>query len=264
MKKARWIPAIKRFFRPPPPEISAALWQKTLLHNAALFRHLDTVGRQRLKTLSEAFLAAKEFCGAQGLVLQDEILALIAAQACLPILELGLAAYQDWVGIIVYPDEFVVPRADIDHDGIVHQYEEAVTGEAWEGGPVILSWQDVKQADGTFNVVIHEFAHKLDMRNGATDGIPALHSGLRLDTWKTTLHQAYDDFCRRLDKGLDLPMDAYAAEDPAEFFAVASECFFASPGGLRDAYPDFYRLLRQYYRQDPALGGAGARQTAPG
>jgi Mlc titration factor MtfA (ptsG expression regulator) len=258
MKEINWYGALKRLFRPPPPEIPAALWQKTLLRNAVLFRHLDTAARQRLKTLSEAFLAAKEFCGAQGLVLQDEILVSIAAQACLPILELGLGAYRDWVGIIVYPDEFIVPRADMDEDGIVHQYEEAVAGEAWEGGPVILSWRDVKRADGTFNVVIHEFAHKLDMRNGATDGIPALHSGLTFDTWKTVLYRAYDDFCLRQEKGLALPMDAYAAEDPAEFFAVASECFFVAPADLRDAYPDFYRLLSRYYRQDPAREGSVA------
>jgi Mlc titration factor MtfA (ptsG expression regulator) len=256
MKEHGWRAFLGRVFRRlPPPEIPGDLWQDTLARNP-VFQRLDAAERQRLKTLSEAFLAEKEFCGAQGFALRDDILAMIAAQACLPILELGLAAYRGWVGIIIYPDEFIIPRAEMDEAGIVRQYEDVVVGEAWEGGPVILSWRDAQQAEPVGNVVIHEFAHKLDMRNGEADGIPALHSGLTLKAWKTALLDAYDDFCLRLEQGSPLPMDAYGGEDLAEFFAVASECFFVAPERLRAAYPEVYQVFSRYYCQDPAARGA--------
>lgn len=245
-----WLAPFKRWFRRR-PEIPHGLWQHTL-NQLSIFDHLGTAERARLKKLSEEFLASKEFTGAQGLELQDAMLTNISAQACLPILELGLSAYRDWVGIIVYPGEFLVPRQVMDEAGVLHEYEDTVAGEAWEGGPVLISWQDAQLADGDYNVVIHEFAHKLDMLNGEVDGIPALHSGLQRSEWENVLYRAYDDFCHRLDNGEALMLDAYAAEHPSEFFAVTSESFFANPHGLQAAYPDLYQLLRRYYRQDPA------------
>jgi Mlc titration factor MtfA (ptsG expression regulator) len=134
--------------------------------------------KTHLKILVEPFLAEKEFSTAGGLQLSDEICVAIAAQGCLPILNLGLAAYRDWVGIVVYPNEFVVPRQFEDEDGVVHEYDDVLSGEAWEGGPLIISWHDVQMAGEGYNVVIHEFAHKLDMLNGEADGMPALHSGI--------------------------------------------------------------------------------------
>jgi Mlc titration factor MtfA (ptsG expression regulator) len=255
MSERGWFAFPGRFlrrFRPSPPRIPDDLWQRVLARNV-LFSYLDATRRERLKKLSETFLAEKEFSGAKGLALNDGMLTTIAAQACLPILELGLSAYRGWIGIIIYPDEFLVPGVEMDAAGVLHEYAEAAAGEAWEGGPVILSWHDVQQADDRYNVVIHEFAHKLDMLNNEADGVPALHSGLSLREWEETLGQAHDDFLRRLEKGESLPLDDYGAEDPAEFFAVASECFFVNPRGLRRVYPDFYRLLSRYYRQNPAL-----------
>jgi len=205
----------------------------------------------RLKGLAEQFLAEKEFSTTGGLQLNDEICVAIAAQGCLPILNLGLAAYRDWVGIVVYPDEFVVPRQIADEDGVVHEYDDVLSGEAWQGGPLLVSWHDVQMAGEGYNVVIHEFAHKLDMLNGEADGMPALHSGIDAGEWDAVFSAAYDDFCRRVDNDEETIIDPYASDDPAEFFAVLSEGFFELPDVVCAEYPALYALLTRYYRQDP-------------
>ena len=248
------------FRREQPAAIPDELWQRTL---AALpfLGNLDDGEQQRLKALSEAFLAEKEFTAANGLVLSDDICVAIAAQGCLPILNLGLAAYRDWLGIVVYPDEFVVPRAIPDEDGVVHEYADVLSGEAWEGGPLLVSWHDVQLAGAGYNVVIHEFAHKLDMLNGDADGMPALHSGLDAGEWERVFAAAYDDFCQRVDDGEETLIDPYASEAPAEFFAVFTESFFELPDVVHSEYPAVYDLLRRYYRQDPLarLAATGRR-----
>jgi Mlc titration factor MtfA (ptsG expression regulator) len=226
------------------------LWATTI---AALpFLAALAVDEQKiLKLLAEGFLAEKEFSAAGGLELSDEICVSIAAQGCLPILELGLAAYRGWVGIVVYPDEFVVPRRIEDESGIVHEYDDVLSGEAWEGGPLLVSWHDAQMAGTGYNVVIHEFAHKLDMLNGEADGIPALHSGLTVEVWDDVFIPAFEDFRRRVDSGEETVIDPYASDDPAEFFAVLSENFFERPDLVDREYPALYALLRSYYRQDP-------------
>ena len=237
------------FSRHKPQPVPEALWARTLA-GLPFLAALDADGQARLKTLVEAFLAEKEFTAAGGLALTDEICVSIAAQGCLPILNLGLSAYRDWVGIVVYPDEFVVPRRIEDEDGVVHEYDENLAGESWQGGPLIVSWHDAQMAGDGYNVVIHEFAHKLDMRNGEADGIPALHSGIDPEHWESTLLAAYDDFCRRVDADEESAIDPYASEHPAEFFAVLSELFFEWPAVLLDEYPAIYALFKTYYRQD--------------
>jgi Mlc titration factor MtfA (ptsG expression regulator) len=233
-----------------PQPIPDDLWQRTVARLPFLAT-LDAAGRQRLKALTEAFLDEKEFTAVGGLELNDEICVAIAAQGCLPILNLGLTAYRDWVGIVVYPDEFVVSREIHDEDGVVHEYADVLSGEAWQGGPLLISWHDVQLAGDGYNVVIHEFAHKLDMLNGEADGIPALHSGITTSEWETTLLAAYDDFCARVDAGEETPIDPYASDDPAEFFAVLSECFFDLPEVFAAEYPALYALFCRYYRQKP-------------
>jgi Mlc titration factor MtfA (ptsG expression regulator) len=238
------------WWRRRPAPIPEALWQRTLA-SLPFFATLTVDQQKRLKTLTERFLAEKEFTAAGGLELNDEICVAIAAQGCLPILELGLGAYGDWVGIIVYPDEFVVQREIADADGVVHEFADVLAGEAWEGGPLLVSWRDVQMAGGDYNVVIHEFAHKLDMLNGEVDGIPALHSTLTVDRWESVFFAAYDDFCARVDSGEETIIDPYASEAPEEFFAVLSECFFGIPDVVNAEYPALYALLREYFRQDP-------------
>jgi MtfA peptidase len=233
-----------------PASIPDSLWQQTL-SKLPFLADLSVDEQKRLKTLAEQFLAEKEFSTAGGLQLTDEICVSIAAQGCLPILELGLAAYGEWVGIIVYPDEFVVQRQQADADGVVHEFTDVLAGEAWEGGPLLLSWRDAQMAGDIYNVVIHEFAHKLDMLNGEVDGMPALHSGITVDAWESTFSAAYDDFCQRVDAGEETLIDPYASEAPEEFFAVLSENFFGTPEAIEQAYPAVYALLCRYYRQDP-------------
>jgi len=135
-------------------------------------------------------------------------------------------------------------------------------GEAWEGGLLIISWHDAQMAGAGYNVVIHEFAHKLDMLNGEADGMPALHSGMTEEEWDRIFLAAYDDFCRRVDSGEETVIDPYASDDPAEFFAVLSENFFELPDVVDREYPALYALLRTYYRQDP-LSRLTKASTAP-
>jgi Mlc titration factor MtfA (ptsG expression regulator) len=230
--------------------IPAPLWA-SILAALPFLATLSDDEKKTLKSLAEGFLAEKEFSTGGGLVLTDEICVAIAAQGCLPILKLGLAAYRDWLEIIVYPDEFVVPRQQEDEAGIVHEYDDIIAGEAWQGGPLIISWHDVQMAGDGYNVVIHEFAHKLDMLNGEADGMPALHSGISSEAWESVFFAAYDDFCRRVDSEEETIIDPYASEHPAEFFAVLSECFFELPEVVAAEYPALYELLKRYYRQDP-------------
>ena len=238
------------FAKKKPPAVPDALWAGTLA-TLPFLAALDADEKMVLKSLVENFLAEKEFSTGGGLELTDEICVAIAAQGCLPILEFGLAAYRNWVGIIVYPDEFVVPRQMEDEDGVVHEYDDVLSGEAWQGGPLIISWRDVQMAGDGYNVVIHEFAHKLDMQNGEADGMPALPPGLTAETWEKVFFAAYDDFCRRVDRGEETLIDPYASEHPAEFFAVLSENFFETPEVVSTEYPPLYDLFKRYYRQDP-------------
>ncbi len=239
-------------------EISPLQWQQAEARLPFL-SHLSNAERQKLRQLVLEFLATKQMSGAQGLELHLEHQLIIALQACLLILQLGLEWYSSWVGIIVYPGDFIVPRHEMDADGIVHEFDDPVLGETWEYGPVLLSWSDpapaIHQDRDTgcpgINVVIHEFAHKLDMLTGHADGLPPLHANMTRQAWRAAFQPAYENFCQRVDAGEDSRLDPYAADSPAEFFAVMSESFFETPQLLRDTYPDVYRQLNLFYRQHP-------------
>jgi MtfA peptidase len=224
--------------------------------------HLSADERQRLRELARQLLAEKEWTGAQGLQLTPQIELSIALQACLPVLNIGFDHYRGWVGIVVYPGDFIIPRNVMDADGVVHEYEDHVLGEAWEDGPVLLSWFDDPDDAGGVNIVIHEFAHKLDMENGTVDGIPRLPADMSRKEWIAVFEPAYEDFCRRVDeadlRGEETLLDPYGSEHPAEFFAVMSEAFFETPELLRNEYPAVYEQLRRFYRQDPATPESAA------
>ena len=205
----------------------------------------------KLRELVLLFLAEKEFAGAHGLEVTDAMRISIAAQACLPILALGLDWYKGWHGIVVYPGDFRVRRTEVDEDGVVHEWDDELAGEAMPGGPVVLSW-DALARDPEINVVIHEFAHKLDMLNGTADGVPPLHAGMDRTAWLAALQHAYEGFCDAVERGKDTWLDPYAAEHLSEFFAVISEAFFREPRETRRRYPDVYDQLKAFYRQDPA------------
>ena len=205
----------------------------------------------KLKDLVLLFLAEKQFAAVHGLQLTDAMRVSIAAQACLPILELGLDWYSGWTGVVVYPGDFRVRRTEVDEDGVVHEWDDDLAGEAMPGGPVVLSW-DATANDPTMNVVIHEFAHKLDMLDGIADGRPPLHPGMDAHAWRKAFDEAYEGFCDAVERGRDTWLDPYAGEHPSEFFAVVSEAFFEDPTETRRRYPGVYEQLSLFYRQDPA------------
>ncbi len=236
-----------------PVEISEVQWAR-VESRLPFLDYLSDKDRERLRAMAIEFLGEKEFAGAQGFEPGDDVRLAVALQACLPVLNLGLEWYSGWLGIVIYPGDFVIPRREMDEDGVVHEYDDPVAGEAWQGGPVILSWFDTPDDAEGMNVVIHEFAHKLDMRNGDADGIPPLPHDMGRRDWTAVFRDGYADFCRRVDSGEETALDPYASEHPAEFFAVMSEAFFETPALLRSEYPQVYDQLRLFYRQDPAAG----------
>ncbi|HSI51194.1 MAG TPA: M90 family metallopeptidase [Ideonella sp.] len=236
--------------------IPDALWQAVLAHYPFLGQRSveDLVELRRLASL---FLSQKEFTGAQGLVVDDGMAVAIAAQACLPVLKLGLAMYDGFVGIVVHPDEVMAQREVMDEDGVVHEYDEWLSGEAMSGGPLMLSWPDVEaageSAEDAYNVVIHEFAHVLDMREGEPDGVPLPAAAeVARDRWLAVFDPEMTRFVERVDAGEATLLDPYGAEAPEEFFAVAAEAFFVCPQAFRDEHPALHELFVAYFRQDPS------------
>jgi hypothetical protein len=231
--------------------LNEALWQH-VTRSLPFLRGLTPEEWRRLKDYAVLFLDEKEMYGARGFVPTDAVRLSIAVQACLPILHLGMDAYRDWVGIVIYPGEFKVQREETDESGVVHEYDDALSGEAWPGGPVILSWQDIKLGGAGYNVVIHEFAHKLHMRRGDMDDFPLPQAHMDREQWLSAWDAAYNEFCTQVERGIDTLIDPYASEQPAEFFAVLSEAFFTLPLAVRSLYPELYAQLALFYKQDPA------------
>jgi len=235
--------------------IDDALWRRALKHLPFL-EGLSADEERRLREFAVVFLAEKQLTPVHGLALSDDDRIEIALQACLPVLELGLDCYDGWVGIVVHPSDFRVQRAETGDDGVVHEWDDELAGESWPGGPVVLSWEALDDsgsvAAGGANVVIHEFAHKLDMMAGEADGVPPLPSRDARERWIEVFDAEYERFCQSVAAGAETFLDPYAAENEAEFFAVASEAFFESPNALKRDFPALYELFRGFYRQDPA------------
>lgn len=256
--------------KPAPPQIDDVLWRRTV-RDFPFARHLSADELERLRALCEDFIRRKTFSGAHELTVTPRMRAALAFQACLPVLHLGLGGYDDFVELVVYPDQFLVRRSQVDDAGVVHETEDALAGEAMDRGPVVISWADAApgaHARG-WNVTIHEFVHKLDLADGDADGIPPLPRAAH-GRWVRALEAAYEDFCHQLDRveaaipphvdpegpAADpyyarLPLDPYAATDPAEFFAVSGEAFFVAPRRLAEAFPDWYAAMAAFFRQDP-------------
>lgn len=221
----------------PTRHIPDALWYGTLGHYPFLAAHRD-FDVSHLRQLTAQFLAQKEFSGAHGLVVTDAMAVAVAAQACLPVLHLGLKLYDDFEGIVIHPGAMLARRSVVDAAGVLHHYREALVGEAMQGGPVTLSWEDVAASGASasqgHSVVIHEFIHKIDMRTGSANGCPPLPTRAARAHWQTTMQAAFEDFNTRVVMterfGAEAPwLDAYGATAPAEFFAVAAEAYFVNP-----------------------------------
>ncbi len=218
-----------------------------------LLQGLSADEKLRLKELAILFQHQKVFEAAHGLTITQPMVLIISLQACLPILSFGLDWYSGWTSVIVYPSGFAPKRVVRDEYGVEHHVQSSLAGEAWHRGPVILAWDETERAgdvDG-HNLVIHEFAHKLDMQNGLANGFPPLHKEMDMVAWTDAFSAGFEDFQIICDEGMDIGINCYAASSPAEFFAVLSEVFFEKPTVLRQYYGAVYEQLRQFYRQDP-------------
>lgn len=275
MALPQWLAWMRPGRRAQASTIPDDLWQPMLARYPFLLRHGAASGH-RLRELAQQFLAQKEFHGAAGLQVSDEMALAIAAQACLPVLGIagprtGLAWYSDFVGIVVYPGAMRARREMADENGVVHAYDEELTGEAMHEGPVALSWQDVHDAGTTaadgYNVVIHEFIHKIDLCDGVADGCPALPRGFMgsasaaqaRQLWRTALQASFEDFNDRLSLaerfgGAPVWLDPYGASAPDEFFAVAGEAYFVNPGRFASEFPALVPLFDAFFSPGPATG----------
>ena len=211
---------------------------------------------QRLRQRAMLFLHSKHLTALPGVSLSEHQRLHLAALAELPLLHLAdLDWYQGFHEVLLYPDDFRSPQQHRDASGVVHEWSGQHSGEAWLHGPVILAWPGVQQSGqwNGYNLVIHELAHKLDMLNGDANGLPPLHRDMRQSDWADVMQSAYDHLNQQLDQHphREPPIDAYAGENPAEFFAVCSEYFFSAPDLLVAAYPQVYEQLHAFYRQDP-------------
>jgi MtfA peptidase len=247
-KRAQTIYVLRRY------PINRPVWDQ-VTRSLAIFEGLGAVERAHLRELTTLFLHQKNIWGVREFQLTEQMCVAIAAQACLPILGLGLGVLDGWSDMIVYPDVFRVFRDDMDDYGVVHSGEEILSGESWLRGPVILSWRDIESDMQGWqpgrNVVIHEIAHKLDMLNGTANGMPPLHATMQPKDWTQAFIQAYRAFRRQLADRQRVCVSPYAATSPAEFFAVFSETFFCTPAVLYTHFGEVYHQLRLYYRQDP-------------
>jgi MtfA peptidase len=231
-------------------------WLDIIKKNVPILKRLPQVYQRELQGHIQVFLAEKFFEGCGGLELTDEIKVTIAAQACLLLLHRETGYYPRLVTILVYPHAYVARSVEPIGGGIVLEGETARLGEAWKDGVVVLSWDDVRQGaldlhDG-HNVVLHEFAHQLDQQDGSADGAPILDHRSQYVTWARVLSDEYQQLRRDSEQGRTDVLDEYGATNPAEFFAVATECFFEKPIQLRREHPQLYEELKAYYRQDPA------------
>jgi MtfA peptidase len=238
-----------RVSRHPIPE---RLWS-TALRAAPYARYLTPLQRARLRELATLFLIDKRFTTAHGLALTDAMQVVVALKACIPVLELGLEYYDNFKGIVLYPGDFRVHEQHIDEAGVVHDETRELCGQSMSQGPIVLSWDTLRReraGDGQ-DLVIHECAHKLDILNGDADGFPPLHPGVSVNSWTGAFRRAYDELSREVDAEHTTRLDPYASADAAEFFAVASETFFTRPDILFEDFPEVYRQLADFYRQDP-------------
>ncbi|MGM0594690.1 MAG: zinc-dependent peptidase [Pseudomonadota bacterium] len=234
--------------------IGESVWAQ-VVRTVPVVAALPAADRHRLRELASLFLYHKQIVGAGGLVLSETMRAQIAAQACLLVLNLGLEFFDGWSEVIVYPDAFLVPSSEVDESGVVHEGTHALGGEAWSHGPVLLAWSDIDPGHSPHhhpaNVVLHEFAHKLDMLNGAANGMPPLHRSMHPQRWSKDFLHAYQKMLHEVEAGRHERIDPYAVTSPAEFFAVVTEFFFEHPALLQRELPAVYNHLVQFYRQQP-------------
>jgi hypothetical protein len=231
-------------------------WMAILEKSVPLYARLSQSDQEELRRHILIFMAEKRFEGCGGLRMTDQIRITIAAHACILLLHRQTDYYPGLKSILVYPRAYVAANVHHFVGETVLEGEDVRLGESWHHGSVVLSWDDVRRSaadvhDGQ-NVVFHEFAHQLDSSGGRGDSTPILRDRSSFIAWARSLGEEYEDFQREIEEdGADV-LDEYGATDPAEFFAVATECFFEIPKELQQTYPRLYDELKRFYQQDPA------------
>ncbi|MBC7620180.1 MAG: zinc-dependent peptidase [Candidatus Saccharibacteria bacterium] len=236
-----------------------ARWRRVLRQRVPLVRRLPVDLQLQLKKHMQVFIAEKAFIGCGGLQVTEDMRAVVAAQACLLLLNRPADYFRNVRQILMYPQAFLVNRTTTDMSGVLQENRQALAGESWSQGQVILSWQDTLEGasipDDGRNVVIHEFAHQLDQENGKATGAPLPVRGdhrYSAARWQRVMAEAFAQLQHEAENGIQGLLSHYGAQDPAEFFAVVSEVFFEQGAALAAHYPAVYAELQGYYRVDPA------------
>ncbi|CCK75929.1 MAG: zinc-dependent peptidase [Oleispira antarctica] len=236
---------------------TAQQWESAIADWPVMARY-QGAERDALQDMTFRFLVRKTIAPGSGFEFTQEMCLKIATMACVPVLHLGLNWYDSWYTLIVYEGDFVPNRPYRSDDGVVHAKSPGLSGEAWLRGPVVLSWESVCDSGAharhmkASNVVIHELAHKLDMLRDGANGAPPMHPDMRSGEWHAIFSAAWERLQQDLQNNRPLPIDDYALTNPAEFFAVCSETFFEDSHNMKEHMPEVYRLLCQFYRQQPA------------
>ncbi len=236
-----------------------ARWRRVLRRRVPIVQRLPVDLQLQLKKHMQVFIAEKVFIGCGGLKVTEDMRVVVAAQACLLLLNRSADYFRNVRQILLYPQAFVVNRSSTDFAGVQQDHRHALAGESWSQGQVILSWQDTLEgaaiADDGRNVVIHEFAHQLDQENGSATGAPLPNLGdhrYNAKRWQAAMAQGFAHLQTEAQNGTPGLLNHYGAQDPAEFFAVVSEAFFEQGAGLAEHYPAVYAELQAYYKVNPA------------
>lgn len=230
-------------------------WLEILEKNVAPYRILPANQQVLMVECMRVFIAEKNWEGCNGLVVTDEMRITIAGYASLLLLGLKHDYFSHVLSVLIYPTDYRAPvkRNDV---GVVMESEDHRHGEAWYRGPVILSWQEIREDLSTpwdaQNLILHEFAHQLDMLDRDSNGTPPLQSREQAARWKKVMTSEFKQLVRDARRGRPTLIDPYGTTNAAEFFAVTTECFFDAPWELRAQHSELYDLLSKYYGQDPA------------
>jgi len=233
-----------------------ASWVSTLERNFLHYRWLPEEDLRELFGHILVFLHEKKFFGGGGFEVTEEVKVTVAAYACLLLLHRETDYFPRMRTVVVYPTEYLAPYTEEDPIGVVVEGYQVRSGEAWQRGPVVLSWEavlrDSRRARGCRHVVIHEFAHQLDYESGRAEGTPAIAGRVPAEEWRRVMQAEYRRLRREALLGRPTLLDRYGTTSPAEFFAVAVEAFFMCPQRLHQRHPDLYRSLATFFRQNPA------------
>ena len=226
----------------------------TLEKYVTIYTKLPQSLREELHGHINIFLDEKTFIGREGIEITDEISVVVAGNACLLLLQGNKRRFTGFSSILIYPNTYIAH--EVQHDGLLSTEQPSTrAGESWVRGPIVLSWGDIRSgsinAEDGHNVVIHEFAHKLDEQSGHMNGLPVLKNESRHKEWNKVLSEEYDALHERAKRGGNKVLDEYGTVSPAEFFAVASESFFEKPVQMKKRLPELYKQLQTFYNIDP-------------